>query len=63
MGVAYQSDLDKVERATVEVAREVHHETEGWVSEFELFIRYNNFGDSGIISQSSFAQKCMPIST
>ena len=48
MGVAYQSDLDKVERATVEVAREVLHETEGWINELEPFIRYNNFGDSGI---------------
>lgn len=48
MDVAYQSDLDKVERATVEAAREVLHETAGGVSEFEPFIRYNNFGDSGI---------------
>ena len=48
LGVAHQSDLDKVEKVTVEVAREVLHETKGGVKEFEPFIRYNRIGESGI---------------
>ena len=48
VAVAYQSDLEKVEKATVEVAQDVLHETEGGMGEFKPFIRYNNFGDSGI---------------
>ncbi len=47
-GVAYQSDLEKVEKVTVEVAKEVLQETEGAVKEFEPFIRYNAFGESSI---------------
>jgi small-conductance mechanosensitive channel len=47
-GVSYESDLDKVERITVEVAKEVLRETEGGVKEFEPSVRYNAFGDSGI---------------
>ncbi len=48
LGVAHQSDLDKVEKVTVEVAKEVLHETKGGVKEFEPFIRYNRIGESGI---------------
>jgi len=46
--VAYQSDLEKVEKVTIEVAKEVLQETEGAVKEFEPFIRYNAFGESSI---------------
>ncbi len=48
IGVSYQSDLKKVERVTIDVAREVMQEVEGGVREFEPFIRYHTFGDSSI---------------
>jgi small-conductance mechanosensitive channel len=48
VGVSYQSDLKKVERITIEVAREVMRDVEGGVREFEPFTRYHTFGDSGI---------------
>ncbi len=48
VGVAYESDLDKVEKATIEVAREVMRDVTGAVSDFEPFIRYHTFGDSAI---------------
>ena len=48
VGVAYDSDLEKVEKATVEVAREVMREVTGGVSDFEPFTRYHTFGDSSI---------------
>lgn len=48
LGVSYQSDLEKVERVTAEVAKEVLRETEGGVKDFEPLIRYNAFGDFSI---------------
>jgi small-conductance mechanosensitive channel len=48
VGVSYQSDLEKVEHVTIEVAREVLQEVEGGVKEFEPFIRYHTFGDFSI---------------
>ena len=48
VGVAYGSDLERVEQVTIEVGREVMREVEGGVSEFEPFIRYHTFGDSSI---------------
>ena len=48
VGVAYDSDLEKVEKATIEVAREVMREIPGGVSDFEPFTRYHTFGDSSI---------------
>ncbi len=48
VGVAYGSDLAKVERAACEVAREVLREVQGGVPEFDPFIRYHTFGDSSI---------------
>lgn len=48
VGVAYGSDLGLVERATIEVAREVLRDVEGGVPQFEPFIRYHTFGDSSI---------------
>ncbi|MFC2010948.1 mechanosensitive ion channel family protein [Chloroflexota bacterium] len=48
LGVHYDSDLDKVERVTVEVAREVMKEIEGGVTDFEPFVRYGTFGDFSI---------------
>lgn len=47
-GVSYASDLEKVERVTIEVAKRVLKNVEGGVSNFEPFIRYNKFGNSNI---------------
>jgi small-conductance mechanosensitive channel len=48
VGVSYRSDLKKVERITIDVAREVMREVEGGMSDFEPFIRYHTFGDSSV---------------
>ncbi len=48
LGVAYDSDLEKVERVTIEVARDVVNRVEGAVKEFEPLVRYESFGDSSI---------------
>lgn len=48
VGVAYDSDLELVERVTIEVAKEVMNEVEGGVEGFEPFTRYHTFGDSSI---------------
>jgi small-conductance mechanosensitive channel len=48
VGVSYDSDLEKVERVTIEVAREVIARTPGTVKEFEPSIRYNEFGTANI---------------
>lgn len=48
MGVAYDSDLQKVERVTTEVARETMAEYAKTVSGFDPFIRYHTFSDSSI---------------
>lgn len=48
VGVDYDSDLEKVEIVTVEVARQTLQEVEGGVSDFEPFMRYHTFGDSSI---------------
>ena len=45
VGVHYESDLKKVERITIEVAKEVMREVQGGVPEFEPFIRYHTFAD------------------
>ncbi len=48
VGVSYDSDLEKVERVTLEVAREVQKEVEGGVPDFEPMIRLTAFGDFSI---------------
>lgn len=48
VSVHYQSDLEQVERVTVEVAKEVLQESSGGVKNFQPFIRYHTFGESGI---------------
>ncbi len=48
VGVAYDSDLDRVEKVTIEVAKGTLKNVEGGKKDFEPFIRYNSFGDSNI---------------
>ena len=48
LGVSYDSDLEKVERVTIEVAKEVMMEVPGGIPEFQPFIRYHTFGDFSI---------------
>jgi small-conductance mechanosensitive channel len=48
VAVSYGSDLEHVERVTVDVGREVMREVEGGVPAFSPFIRYHTFGDSSI---------------
>ena len=47
-GVSYNSDLEKVEKITIEVAKEIQQNVAGAVKNFEPFIRYNKFDDSNI---------------
>jgi small-conductance mechanosensitive channel len=48
VGVGYNSDLEAVERETIEVAREVMRKVSGGVARFDPFVRYHTFGDSSI---------------
>lgn len=48
VGVHYDSDLEHVERVTIEVAEEVLKTVEGGVGEFNPFIRYHTFNDFSI---------------
>jgi small-conductance mechanosensitive channel len=48
VGVGYGSDLARVERVAIEVAREVVQRVEGAVKEFEPVVRFHTFGDSSI---------------
>ncbi len=48
LGVHYNSDLEKVEKVTCEVANEVMKDVPGGVPDFQPFIRFNTFGDFSI---------------
>jgi small-conductance mechanosensitive channel len=48
VGVSYESDLEYVEKVTIEVAKETLKEVEGGVSDFEPFIRYHTFDNFSI---------------
>lgn len=48
IGVAYDSDLEKVERVTIETARAVVSRIEGAAKAFEPLVRFHTFGDSSI---------------
>ncbi|MEI6437465.1 MAG: mechanosensitive ion channel family protein [Candidatus Omnitrophota bacterium] len=48
VGVHYASDLDKVEKVTLDVAREVQKEVPGAVKLFDPVLRLQTFGDSSI---------------
>src|SRR3989338_808190 len=47
-GVDYSSDLEKVEKVTIDAARKIQKTIKGAVKDFEPFIRYHTFGDSNI---------------
>ncbi|MBO1332172.1 mechanosensitive ion channel family protein [Streptomyces sp. VRA16 Mangrove soil] len=47
-GVGYDSDLEHVERVTVEVVTEVMKDVEGAVPDHEPLVRFHTFGDSRI---------------
>lgn len=48
VGVSYASDLEQVERVTIEVARELQRTLPVAVPDHEPFVRYNAFADSSI---------------
>jgi small-conductance mechanosensitive channel len=48
VGVSYASDLEEVERVTLETARDVLRSVPGADASFEPLIRYHTFGDSSI---------------
>lgn len=48
VGVHYNSDLEKVERVTLEAAREIQKKVQGAVPNFEPLVRYHTFGESSI---------------
>ncbi len=48
VGVGYESDLEKVEAVSLEVAHDVVRQASGNVSGLEPFIRFHTFGDSSV---------------
>jgi small-conductance mechanosensitive channel len=48
MGIAYGSDLDKVERVALDVASQVQREVPGGVAGFEPVVRFTAFGPVAI---------------
>ncbi len=48
VGVHYDSDLERVEKITIEVAKEVMKDVQGGVPGFEPFVRYHTFADFSI---------------
>jgi small-conductance mechanosensitive channel len=47
-GVSYDSDLEKVEKTTVKVAKWVLEKIQGGILDLEPFVRFHTFGDSSI---------------
>lgn len=47
-GVAYESDLEKVESVTIDVAKQILKTVPGAVKTFQPLVRYHTFGDSNI---------------
>ncbi|MGQ0568942.1 MAG: hypothetical protein ACT4P5_05315, partial [Armatimonadota bacterium] len=48
VGVSYDSDFDRVERITLEVAREVQQECAGGVKDFVPIARFKSLGDFSV---------------
>ena len=51
LGVHFQSDLEQVERVTIEVAVETLRQAEGGVVDFKPTVRFERFGDFSVIFQ------------
>lgn len=47
-GVSYDSDLEHVERVTIDVAKRILQDMPGAVTEYDPAVRYKEFGDSNI---------------
>lgn len=48
VGIAYGSDLDEVERVTLDVATRSQHELDGAVRDWQPVVRFYEFGDSSV---------------
>ena len=48
VGVDYSSDLERVEKVTLDTAGELIKKTRGAVPDFEPLVRFHTFGESGI---------------
>lgn len=48
VGVAYGSDLERVERIAIEVAQEIQANVDGALRDFQPLVRFTAFGDSGV---------------
>ena len=48
VGVGYESDLNLVEKVTLEVIHQTMQEVEGGIKDYEPVMRFTNFGDSNI---------------
>lgn len=48
VGVDYNSDLEKVERVTIEVIKKLQEDMEECVPNFDPFVRFQQFGESSI---------------
>lgn len=48
LGVGYESDLEQVEKVTVEVAKSVVQDMDGYGDNFKPVFRFSEFGDSSI---------------
>lgn len=60
VGVSYASDLDEVERVTLEVAREVQASAEGASPDHAPLFRYTEFGESAIVLQVALRADSFP---
>ena len=49
VSAAYGGNLDKVERVTLEVAKKIMNEIPGGIPGYEPSVRFNTFGDTGIL--------------
>ncbi len=59
-GVSYASDLEKVERVTLEVAAEVQRSVEGAAPDHEPLFRYTEFGESAVLLQVALRADSFP---
>jgi MscS family membrane protein len=56
-GVSYNSDLDKVEKVSIDVAKKVLKKDKSGIKDFVPFVRFKEFGDSSINFATYFEVK------